>query len=203
MSQKTPKRPSQDTCPGFSPITLHKSPAAQSPQRNLTGPPRVIRDIIADLYNNVQRWNKLHIQGCALVKQIAAIKAGDPRKYSSQLEEYTTELYGVFSGLKLNNEIFILLISQSEAFSKLPNVSDPVFFSLSASSISKLIREICEAYGKEIQAKRTILENIAHSKTKNEAMFLAAYWTHQLNVTDNITFKLESLLVESGHRLIQ
>ena len=53
------------------------------------------------------------------------------------------------------------------------------------------------------QVKQHVLQNIAHTKNIDQAMFLAAYWTHQLNISESVTFKLESLLVESGHRPIK
>ncbi|XP_050301237.1 cyclin-dependent kinase 2-interacting protein-like [Anthonomus grandis grandis] len=205
MSKKTPKRPSLDLNlnTGFSSVTLHKSPAAQSPQKNLTGPPRVIRDIIADLYNNIQRWNSLHIKGCSIVKEIASVKADTPKTYSTRLEECITSLYAVVEGLKINNDVFSKLVTQVYAFGRLPNIDDTVFFSLSASNIAERCVEVCEAYKKEFQAKQYILENIAYTRTTNDVMFLAAYWTHQLNITDKVNFVLKSLLVESGHRPVQ
>lgn len=48
--------------------------------------------------------------------------------------------------------------------------------------------------------KEFVLENIAHSKSKNDAMFFAALWTYQSKITDQINTKLEILLLESGHR---
>ncbi|XP_066253644.1 cyclin-dependent kinase 2-interacting protein [Euwallacea similis] len=203
MSKKASSNtPLKTTC-SLSPIVLHKSPAAESPQRNLTGPPRVCRDIIADLYNNIQSWNSLHIKGCSILKQISTLKANEPRLYTSELEEYTNQLDIVVSGLKKNYAIFQLLSSQVEAFSRLPNISEPVFFSLKSAKIFEIFQFICKAYEKEFKVKQCVLENIAHSTSKSEAMFLAAYWTHQLNITDSVTFKIESLLVESNHRSIK
>lgn len=47
-----------------------------------------------------------------------------------------------------------------------------------------------------------MLENIAHSKNKNEVMFYAISWTHQQNITNEIDLKLETLLTETGHRKV-
>lgn len=44
-----------------------------------------------------------------------------------------------------------------------------------------------------------VLENIAHSRNKDELMFFAASWTLQPYITRNINLKLEALLVETGH----
>lgn len=45
-----------------------------------------------------------------------------------------------------------------------------------------------------------VLENIAHSRNKDELMFLAASWCLQPYITKDVNLKLETLLVESGHR---
>jgi len=128
-----------------------KSPAAESPQKNLTGPPRVIRDIIADLHNTIQNWNSQHINGCTLVKQISSWKANETKFYSPELEELTTQLSVVVSALRINCDTLNLIQSQAEAFTKLPGLQNPVFFSLSAQDMSRLISDICRAYNGEIK----------------------------------------------------
>lgn len=204
MNRNTPKRnKSIDGSSTFSSVTLLASPAAGSPQKNLTGPPRIIRDIIADLHNNIQRWNTLHIKGCTLIKQIAALKADSINTYSSQIEDCIGELFTVIQNLGGNDDCFTLLIRQTKAFAKLPDLTNPVFFSLDAVNIALLVNDICEAYKKELQVKQFVLHNIAHLKNKNDVMFLAACWTHQLNINESVTFKLESLLVETGHRSVK
>ncbi|KAF7275261.1 hypothetical protein GWI33_012030 [Rhynchophorus ferrugineus] len=207
MSKKTPKKGKYSTenpnsSTGFSPVTLTISPAITSPQKNLTGTARVIKDIVADLYNNIQRWNALHIKGCGIVKQVASLKADESNKFSLQIDEQLTELFNIVQKFQENIAIFSTIENQIDAVERLPNISNPVFFSLEVITISKLIKSICLAYKKEFQAKLSILENIGFSKTKKEAMFFAVYWTHQIHVSRNINFQLESLLVETGHRPI-
>ncbi|XP_025835218.1 uncharacterized protein LOC112905961 [Agrilus planipennis] len=90
-------------------VSIVKGSPASS-ERNLTGSPRVAKDIIADVYNAIQHWNDHHIKG------------------------------------------------------------------------------------------QLVLESIAHSRNINEAMFYAALWTHQPYVSDSTIFKVETLLVESGHK---
>lgn len=45
-----------------------------------------------------------------------------------------------------------------------------------------------------------VLENIAHSRNKDELMFFAASWTLQPYITKTVNLKLEALLLETGHR---
>lgn len=130
---------------------MPKSPAAESPQRNLTGPPRVIRDIIADLHNTIQNWNSQHIVGCSLVKQISSWKANEIKFYGPELEDLATQLSVVVSALRINCDSLNLIASQAEAFTKLPGLQNPVFFSLSAQDMSRLISDICKAYNGEMK----------------------------------------------------
>ncbi|CAH0551557.1 unnamed protein product [Brassicogethes aeneus] len=202
MSEKTPKKNlfSRVSFNGFSPVILPVSPAAGSPQKNLTGSPRVARDIVADLYNNIQRWNDLHIKGSNIVKQIAVFKSDNPNKFTPELEDYTNALYEVVVSLVVYRNCFENLTSQIKALSKLNKEKEILFISLNGIELSNLVESISLAYRDEFKVKEHILENIAHTKGKNEVMFYAASWTHQCNITSDVNFKLETLLVETGHR---
>ncbi|XP_019879750.1 uncharacterized protein LOC109607713 isoform X2 [Aethina tumida] len=83
----------------FSPVKLPQSPAAGALQKNLTGSPRVARDIVADLYNNIQKWNDFHIKGSTIVKKIVAVKSESQENYTIELEEYTKALFEVMTSL--------------------------------------------------------------------------------------------------------
>lgn len=50
---------------------VHESPGSKTTQRNLTGYPRIIRDLSADIFNDIQQWNGLHIRGAKMIKEIA------------------------------------------------------------------------------------------------------------------------------------
>ncbi|KAJ8941744.1 hypothetical protein NQ314_010288 [Rhamnusium bicolor] len=200
----TPKKnntnPKENKNSGFSPIILPQSPAAGSPQKNLTGPPRIAKDIVANLYNNIQHWNDDHIKGAQIVKQIAVLKSNDPKNYSLPLEAYINDLYNVFQSLINHVKCFETLIAQIAALAKLQKKTEPLFVSLDAISIANLVETVANAYREEIKIKNVVLENIAHSKNRDEAMFFAACWTFQTHITSIINLKLEALLVEMGHR---
>ncbi|KAH1007466.1 hypothetical protein HUJ04_004694, partial [Dendroctonus ponderosae] len=202
MNEKTPTRRSVQSTSGFSPVIVQTSPAAESPQKNLTGHPRVIRDIVADLYNNVQRWNSLHIQGCGIVKQIASMKADTGQTYPPHLDEHINELQSVVQSMTNMFNVFAKLDEQATAFAKLPNLWNPLFFSMDAFSLTRLIKDICEVYMTAFKAKLCVLENIGHSKTHTDAMFWAISWTYEVDIDEDTSFKLQTLLVECGHTAI-
>ncbi|KAJ8963314.1 hypothetical protein NQ318_018783 [Aromia moschata] len=197
MVERTPKKDSNQHNTSFSPVTLSRSPA--SSQINLTGSPRVVRDLVANLYNNIQHWNDSHIKGAQIVKNIAVLKSDNPKCYSSQLEEHTSNLYQVVKDLQMLKNSFDSFKGQVNALKKLKN-PEILFVSLDIDSIVDMVETIANAYLKEFETKTTVLENIAHCKNDDEAMFFAACWTMQPCVTSVINLKLEALLVETGHR---
>ncbi|KAJ8926131.1 hypothetical protein NQ315_009988 [Exocentrus adspersus] len=178
---ETPKRGS--TTPhrniGYSPLTLPQSPAAGSTQKNLTGLPRVARDIVTDLYNLIQHWNDNHVTGAKIVKEIAVLKANRTKSYPPQLEEYTNQLFNVIQILESYKERFEGIITQIKAFEKLRVNDDPLFISLDTSALTNAIVSVAEAYIGELKFKELVFENIAHSKNDREALAYATCWTHQ------------------------
>lgn len=128
-----------------------QSPVACSPQKNLTGPPRVARDLAADLYNNIQKWNDFHIKGAHVVKQIAILKSEEPSKFSSQLEEFTTDLYRLVEGISICNNNFEALKSQFTALAKLQKEQQPIFISYDGEGLASLCHYICNAYLEEFK----------------------------------------------------
>ncbi|CAH1975406.1 unnamed protein product [Acanthoscelides obtectus] len=202
MSQ-TPRRTPNSNSPGFAPVKLHQSPiASPNSQKNLTGVPRVVRDLAADLYNNVQKWNNLHIRGAQLCKQIAICKTDKPFEYSPELETLTNNLYECVDELTPIKETFEMIIKQAEAMKKLQKTPEPVFFGHKMEGLVEMVHYVANAYVAEYSVKQTVLENIAHTQSKDEVMFFATFWTLQTNVDDRVTLKLESLLTETCHRTI-
>ena len=60
--------------------------------------------------------------------------------------------------------------------------------------------ELQEMYSKELDVKRTIVQDIAHNKNRDILMLYISTWQHQPYIEDQATTILESMLQESGHR---
>uniref|UniRef100_A0A1Y1KRL2 Uncharacterized protein n=2 Tax=Photinus pyralis TaxID=7054 RepID=A0A1Y1KRL2_PHOPY len=186
----------------FSPITLPQSPAGISSHKNLTGLPRVARDIVADLYNNIQRWNDNHIRGANITKSIAHLKTNNIADYSKDLENLTSDLFDVVEKLSGISEAFDFLCSQMKSLVKLHKKTTTLFISMRNEQLADFVEAITSAYKGELKVKKFVLENIAHAKNKNEVMFYAVCWAHQQKVNVETNVKLEALLTETGHRRI-
>ncbi|KAF6204570.1 hypothetical protein GE061_018730 [Apolygus lucorum] len=54
----------------FSPVKVADSPC-HSQKGNLTGSPRKVKDSVADIFNSIQKWNNLHVDGLVLLRRIS------------------------------------------------------------------------------------------------------------------------------------
>ena len=60
--------------------------------------------------------------------------------------------------------------------------------------------ELQEMYSKELDVKRTIVQDIAHHQNRDILMTYMSTWQHQPYIEDRATTILESMLHETGHR---
>nr|CAI5846175.1 unnamed protein product [Callosobruchus analis] len=120
-----------------------------------------------------------------------------PRRVSNSSNSGFTPVKEEFRPIK---ESFETTIKQAEAIKKLQRNTAPVFFGHNIEGLVEIINFIGKAYIKEYSVKQIVLENIAHTKSKDEVMFFATYWTFQTNVDDMVSLKLETLLTETCHR---
>ncbi|XP_056645714.1 cyclin-dependent kinase 2-interacting protein-like [Diorhabda sublineata] len=184
----------------FQPLQLPQSPVSLSPNKNLTGSARVIRDIVADIYNNIQNWNNYHIKGSQAIKRIILLKSENINKYSNELEDAINDLYVITKHLNTCKEKLEIYKEQILALSKTEKRVDPVFISLTVEDMVTLIETVVASYSEESKVKNMVLEHTAHVRNADEAMFFAASWTLQPYITNDINLKMETLLVETGHR---
>lgn len=128
-----------------------ESPASAASQRNITGIPRNVRDIAADIYNNIQKWNALHIKGATLVKEIALLKCDSRNVYPSGLEIMSTSLMEVIEAQRIILENLKTSSNQLENLQKLHKSCTPLFISWSLERTAVIGEKIFEAYNKEFE----------------------------------------------------
>lgn len=105
--------------------------------------------MVADVYNNIQKWNSLHIKGASIVKEIASVKSSDPKVLSSHLEELTDELYDIVQRIRYHKDALETFVGQITALQKLDKEQVPLFISLDIISLTNLFMAIAIAYSKE------------------------------------------------------
>lgn len=134
---------------------MPESPVAGSPNKNLTGLPRVARDIAADVYNNIQKWNNKHIDGANIVKDIAVLKANNSEQFPDGLESLVKKLYDTVQNLSIYSNALIFLSSQMKALAKLHTQTNPLFISMSIDKLTSLVQEVSDAYKAEFKVSKT------------------------------------------------
>lgn len=137
---------------------MPQNPASLSQKQNLTGLTRQARDLSADLYNNIQRWNDNHIQGSKIIKSIAWEKVAAHEMYPKNIEPYTTAVHEIVK--KLQDIVAELEVIRNE-MSYLPQLyktARPLFLSLTTEQIVQLSNEIVDAYLEELQVWYATLE---------------------------------------------
>lgn len=131
----------------------------QSPSQtstNLTGLPRVAKDIAADIYNTIQKWNDSHIQGAAIVKKIINLKYDRGRKYTEDLEKFIEELEEIVHRLSLQANSLTFLSKQISSLSRLHH-QHRLFITLSATELSNSVDAVAKAYQLELKVYPIVL----------------------------------------------
>ncbi|KAI4468031.1 hypothetical protein MML48_2g00017655 [Holotrichia oblita] len=148
MATRTPTKINRTIESKYSVIPLPQSPSQTS--INLTGLPRVAKDIAADVYNTIQKWNDSHIQGAALVKKIINLKCDSKKKYPEGLEKLIEELEEIVHRLSLQANSLTFLSKQISSLSRLHR-QQRLFATLSAEELSNLVNTVAKAYQLELK----------------------------------------------------
>ncbi|KAK0163185.1 hypothetical protein PV327_006893 [Microctonus hyperodae] len=170
-----------------------------STQVNLTGNPRILKDLAADTYNFIQKWNKVHLHGMSLLRSITELKVDSsyPRglqELCDDLEKDVDQMDRIVTSLKS-------VVSRTNAVVSLQEgKKGKIFTTWPTEYFSEAIEEIYEAYKNEAMMKRKILENVAHFHQESMKMLHLTIWAHQSMIPHKLGMTLQSLLAETGHR---
>ncbi|XP_017758209.1 PREDICTED: cyclin-dependent kinase 2-interacting protein-like [Eufriesea mexicana] len=181
----------------FSPV--NKLSYGKSTQgKNLTGTVRHIRDLIADIHQNIQTWNVFHLEGVVLLKDITQVK--QDKSYSKILQEQCDKLEIVCDALDDIVKNLAQITHHIKITTSLETNMDKLFMTWTSLKFGQVAESIYNAYFHEAKVKRNILKNVAHHYTESWKMLFLASWVHQPLLPENLTICLESMLIESGHR---
>lgn len=113
--------------------------------------PRVVRDIAADIYNNIQHWNTLHIKGASAINDLAGIKANSNKLYPDGIELLITEMVPVIEGLRTISNGLLASAQQISSLERLHKSPVPLFISWSVEKMSQTCTLMAEAYKTEFK----------------------------------------------------
>ncbi|XP_070576715.1 cyclin-dependent kinase 2-interacting protein-like isoform X1 [Ptychodera flava] len=196
----------------------------------LTGSARKIKDHCADWHNYIHKWETLNDQGFQVASQIVNCKLqaqSDKTKVGVhiidtdgnndsddqgntmpvELGEYCEQLETVFNSLaKLLKKMETICKDfkgvcdlewhqNDEAWSE-----EPIFQTWPTKQFHDSSCEIFTMYKTELDVKKTILQEIAHTNDRDLMMFYVSTLLHQPYIEDKCKTLLESMLLETGHR---
>ncbi|XP_011167577.1 cyclin-dependent kinase 2-interacting protein isoform X2 [Solenopsis invicta] len=166
--------------------------------RNLTGTVRLVRDLAADIYANIQQWNNLHIEGLTYLKDIT--RESHNQNYYENLQTFCDKLENICDNLDGIVRNFDQIKHQLIAISILQKTTDKLFVTWPTIKFGEVAETIYKAYYMEAKSKRKLLENVAHNYTEPWKMLHLAAWVCEPLLTEDLTILLDSLLIETGYR---
>lgn len=181
----------------FSPVQKILSPRSGQ-GKNLTGYVRHIRDLAADIHENIQNWNTLHLQGVTLLKNITQLKQDE--SYPQDLQELCDRLENICDALDDIVKGLGEIAHQMKITASLETRTEKLFITWPNVKFEHVAKLIYDAYSQETKIRRKILENVAHYYAESWKMLFLATWVHQPSIPENVTTALELLLIETGHR---
>lgn len=198
----------------FTPVTVSDSPAKSTAQKgNLTGNARVIRDLVADLHNHIQAWNRYHLEGYRVLRNIAdmkgpILKASEMQNreptYPEGLQALIDELLSICGKMCDTVSEMNEVAQRMDAVVKLEKESNkndvPLFLTWSADKFGEACQDIYSAYDSEMEVKERVTSEVSHCKSESELMLHLVAWVYQPFVVNTVESTLESLLVETGHK---
>ncbi|XP_064634674.1 cyclin-dependent kinase 2-interacting protein-like [Lineus longissimus] len=198
-------------------------PQSRTPKQagNLTGLARKVKDSCADLHNYTNKWDSISNKGQEIISLIANIKLKNILKDEGERTEleldthlHVEELQTLCEKLEKVFQTLEKIIGKLEGISRtLKGVCDlewhqngqavpqhPLFLTWQTKQFYDTATNLTKMYKKELDLRRTIIENIAHTDDRDLMMFYTSAWLHQPYIDSDTQLLLESCLVETGHR---
>ncbi|XP_062863823.1 cyclin-dependent kinase 2-interacting protein isoform X2 [Trichomycterus rosablanca] len=199
---------------------------------NLTGSARKLKDNAADWHNFMLKWERLSNEGSTIATKIVNFKlsketvkmpevmmegksstAAPLEKIADQsnqeLEEECSKLQNVVKKMDHILSKMEKMVSAEKGICELETFQygekgrpAPMFQTWSTQQFAEVSSKLYEAYEQELDLKRTILGEVAHTTNSDLCMVYLSCWLYQPYIDDNIKLLLEGLLMETGHRTI-
>lgn len=198
---------------------LGTSAQTKTPRNDPTGVRDKIKSIAKIIIENHRKWGKAHEQGNVLVARIAKLKSNairscaDSGDSASQETVYPPEMKVHCDRLRMITTIFEDIRDAAyqlqRELTSLINLGAEnvikenalVFKTWSDSHLQTLVGDLCAMYGREYELKRTVMENVAHSRRTDEITIHSCVWEFQIFVTAELGFKIRQLTFEADIEL--
>lgn len=180
----------------------------------------MIKTIIKTVAENHKKWEAAQRRGVALCNSIEnvkshAITSNDQPSASAGTQStlYPNELKSLCEKLRIITTIFEDVLDSARESTK--QISDAiklggstafaeqsiVFKTWACDQFTISLAEIIQCYENEYNIKIKCMENIAHSKSKDELVLHSSVWEFPTFVTEDVTFLLVEMMLEGDVEL--
>uniref|UniRef100_A0A8C8S8N9 Cyclin dependent kinase 2 interacting protein n=1 Tax=Pelusios castaneus TaxID=367368 RepID=A0A8C8S8N9_9SAUR len=207
-----------------------ESPACVAPKRPvLSVSARKIKDNAADWHNLMMKWETLNNNGFTTANKIVNLKISTQFKhqleiecdnipsecgkrspdYNEELEMLCTELLGTLENMAKIQLKMEKLCSTTKGICDLEtyhyengDCRTSLFHTWPTTYFYEVSFKLSEMYKKELLLKQTVVQEIAHAADQDLMMVYLSSWLYQPYIENSSKLLLESMLLETGHRLV-
>uniref|UniRef100_F7A8T4 Cyclin-dependent kinase 2 interacting protein n=1 Tax=Xenopus tropicalis TaxID=8364 RepID=F7A8T4_XENTR len=195
-----------------------KSPGYVTPKKPaLSASARKIKDNAADWHNLMLKWETYNNDSFTIASKIVNLKiiteSADsmldettPNKDNIttdkvELDRLCSELLHILENMLEKITVTFKGICDLEAYQFPGDISKPVHFHTWPTTLFyETSKTMVDMYKKEMELKRTIIGDLAHTSDQDLRMVYLSCWLYQPYIDNNIKVLLESMLLETGHR---
>ncbi|GCB73783.1 cyclin-dependent kinase 2-interacting protein [Scyliorhinus torazame] len=201
-----------------------------TPRKTDLNSARKIKDNAADWHNFMLKWEVFNNTGFSIANRIVNMKLSNQREseimreafegedansnlgmsnfqYNKELQECCTEL------LDILDKMIKLELKMEKLCTTTKGIVDldtyqygesgrkmPLFHTWPIKYFYEISVQLTEMYKKELQLKRIIVQEIAHTSSPDLMMVELSAWLYQPYIEEKARLLTESMLLETGHR---
>ncbi|XP_072424638.1 cyclin-dependent kinase 2-interacting protein isoform X1 [Chiloscyllium punctatum] len=199
-------------------------------RKDLNNSSRKIKDSAADWHNSMLKWETLNDAGFSVANKIVNIKISNRREseveafeeeeassnlektklqYNKELEEACTEL------LNILHKMTKLVLKMEKLCANMKGILDLhihqygetgremlLFHTWPTKYFYEASVQLTEMYKRELQLKRAIVQEIAHTSNNDLMKVELSAWLYQPYIEEKARLLIESMLLETGHRTL-
>ncbi|XP_023654834.1 cyclin-dependent kinase 2-interacting protein isoform X1 [Paramormyrops kingsleyae] len=198
----------------------------------LTGSVRKLKNIAADLHNFIFKWERLNDEGFSIASQIVNLEISKRSEKKSHIKldcENRVNIEHSENEAELDSDmedgctaLLAILGKMTHLVSKMEKMScctkgicalhtyqegpsgtqSLLFQTWPVTHFDDISSKLFDAYKQELALKQIVVNEIAHISDPNLSLVFLSSWLYQPYIEDINKVLLESLLLETGHRML-
>ncbi|XP_048830922.1 cyclin-dependent kinase 2-interacting protein isoform X2 [Brienomyrus brachyistius] len=174
----------------------------------LSGSVRKLKNIAADLHNFILKWERLNDEGFSIASQIVNLEISKRSEKKSHIKldwenrvniEHSENEAELDSDLEDGCTALLAILGKMEGPSGTQSL---LFQTWPVTHFDEISSKLFDAYKQELNLKQIVVNEIAHISDPNLSLVFLSSWLYQPYIEDINKVLLESLLLETGHRML-